>query len=303
MVGVIRNPRAHRTPGGSRAPAEGPSLKIVEPHSREELLNALRGFAAEGVSRVVVEGGDGTVREVVGAAPEVFAGRPLELAVVPVGKTNALALDLGARPGWTTAAAAASPRTRVRRPIELRRAGETGPPQRGFLFGAGVFVQAIRLAQRAHRVRLFGGLAVGAALGGAGARTVFGGSAGPWRSGVALRVQSGDEPSIEEGWDERRFLLLASTLERLPLGVRPFGAPRPGLKVLDVAASPARLRAALPLILSGRDRPWLVAAGYRRLDVERLHLSLHTPYVLDGEEFAGGELLMSLGEPLTFVTP
>lgn len=301
-MGVIRNPRAHRLRGVVR-PADGPSLMVAEPRSRGELAAALRGFAAAGVVRVVVEGGDGTVRDVVGAAPEAFEGRPLELAVVPVGKTNALAHDLGARPGWTVAAAVASPRTRVRSPIEIGRADGTGPLQRGFVFGAGVFVGAIRLAQRAHRARLFGGLAVGAALGGAGARTALGGRTGPWRSGVALRVRPDAASSIEEGWDDTRFLLLASTLERLPLGVRPFGPPRPGLKVLEVAGSPARLRAALPLILSGRDRPWLAAAGYRRLDVERLHLGLHTPYVLDGEEFAGGELLLSRGAPLTFVTP
>ncbi len=300
-MGVIRNPRAHRLRGA--APPGGSGPHVVEPRSREEVADVLRGFAAAGIVRVVVEGGDGTVREVVGAAPEAFAGRPLELAVVPAGKTNALALDLGARPGWTAAAAAASSRTQVRAPLELRRPHEAGPPQRGFVFGAGVFVEAVRLAQRAHRARLFGALAVGAALGGAGARTALGGPVGSWRTGVALHLRRGEEADLEEGRDETRFLLLASTLERLPLGMRPFGPPRPGLKVLDVAGSPARLRAALPLILSGRDRPWLAAAGYRRLDVERLHLVLHTPYVLDGEEFAGGELLLTRGAPLTFVTP
>ena len=268
----------------------------AEPRSREALREALEGFAARGVARLVIDGGDGTVREVLGRLPEAFAGRPPQVAVLPTGKTNALALDLGVRPGWSLAAALASVRTVARTPLEVSRPGRDTPVQRGFVLGAGAFVDAIALAQRLHRARLFDSLAVGAALGAMGMRTLLGG--GPWRAGVPWRVQAGEAASREG----RGFLLLVSTLERLPLKLRPFGAPRPGLKVLEVEAPPRRPAAALPLLLAGADRPWLARAGYRRSDPDRLRVGLRTPYVLDGELYEGGELLIARGAPIAFVT-
>ena len=51
-----------------------------------------------------MDGGDGTLREVLTALPGAFATPPL-LAVLPSGKTNILALDLGTPHGWTLEAA------------------------------------------------------------------------------------------------------------------------------------------------------------------------------------------------------
>lgn len=298
LAGVIRNPRAHRNRRSVASPTPDGVL-LSDAGSSDELDAALRSFAARGVARLVIDGGDGVVREVLTRLPAAFGARPPVIAVLPSGKTNALALDLGARPGWSLASALASPRTAERAPVEVSRVGEAGPPQRGFVFGAGAFVDVTALAQRLHRARMFDGLAVGAALGGAGARTLLGRGGGPWGAGVALRLQHG-EAAAREG---PGFLLLVSTLERLPLGLRPFGRPRPGLKVLDVEAPPRRLHAALPVLLSGRDRAWLAGAGYRRTDPDRLHVVLDGPYVLDGEVYPGGELMLSLGAPVTFVLP
>jgi diacylglycerol kinase (ATP) len=43
--------------------------------------------------------------------------------------------------------------------------------------------------------------------------------------------------------------------QALPFGLKPFGAPREGLKLLDVDAPPRRLLKALPMVLSGKDDP------------------------------------------------
>lgn len=259
----------------------------------------LREWAAGGITRVVVDGGDGTVRDLLGVLPQAFGGCEVELAVLPSGKTNALAHDLGRGRRLGPDDALRSPRTTFRAPVEVVRDDGAAAVLRGFVFGMGVFTDAIRLAQPLHRAGLFGGLAVGGALVGVGARVLFGGPSDPWRAGRPMRLESDGGTSLEGG----RLLLLLSTLERLPLGLRPFGPERAGLKLLEVGASPRRLLGALPVVLSGRDRPWLAAAGYRRSDVTEVRLSADEPFILDGELFDGGDLVIRRGAPVTFVLP
>ena len=114
-----------------------------------------------------------------------------------------------------------------------------------------------------------------------------------------MRLSFGVEPLPEK----RLFLVMVSTLQQLPLGLRPFGADAEGLKVLAVDAPPRRLSAALPLLISGRAASWLEGAGYHRSNPERLDLTLASPFVLDGETFPGGELSVGMGPPVDFVAP
>lgn len=96
---------------------------------------------------------------------------------------------------------------------------------------------------------------------------------------------------------------MASTLKRFPLGLRPYGEPREGLKVLAVDAPPKRLLRALPVILRGEDAPWLEACGYRRHDVDDFRLAFEGDFVLDGEPYKGGDLTVRQGPVLEFVVP
>jgi hypothetical protein len=196
-------------------------------------------------------------------------------------------------------AAAENGQVRRRAPLEIWRAGATDPEMKGFLFGTGAFVRGTQAAQRAHGVGLVDALAVAVTLAGAVVRTLFGGPRGGWRSGDSLSLTFDGAPAPAG----RRFLLLASTLKRLPLGLRPFGTPRAGAKALDVDAHPRRLLGALPLILAGREAAWLADGGYRRSDFETMKLSLDGDFVLDGEIYPGGDLIVRMGEPLEFVAP
>lgn len=109
--------------------------------------------------------------------------------------------------------------------------------------------------------------------------------------------------SFDPGAERARFLLLASTLKRLPLGVKPFGAPREGLKVLTVEAPPRRFARALPILLRGGDAPWLAQAGYRRRDLTAFDVTGPGDFVLDGEIYPGGRLTVRQGRELEFVIP
>lgn len=299
-VGLIWNQKSHRNQGVGRTPLPADILDIV-PEAPAQLGAGLRRLAAEGVDLLVIDGGDGTVREVITRLPEAFSGRIPRLAVVPNGKTNALAIDIGAPLGTTLeqilASAEAGRPTKRRQCLEVLRPGQTAPERRGFLFGLGAFVRGTQLAQTHHGLGLFDNAAVVATMVGAGARTLFGGPKDPWRRGEVMDLSF--DPEAQRAW----FLLLASTMKRLPLGVKPFGEPREGLKVLTVEAPPRRFARALPILLRGGDAPWLEGAGYRRRDLTSFDVSVAGDFVLDGEIYPGGRLTVRQGQELEFVVP
>ena len=298
-AGVIWNQRSHRNKHAGRAPLPDDVLDIV-PEQESELFAGLRRLAAENVDLVVIDGGDGTIREVLTRIPEAYGGRIPRLAILPNGKTNALALDLGVPLGATLedilAAARSDRRPKKRHCLEVVRAGQALPERRGFLFGLGAFVRGTELAQKNHDLGFFDNAAIGVTLAGAAARTLFGGPEDPWRRGevVELSFAVGTRP-----W----FLVLASTLKRFPLGLKPFGEPHEGLKVLSVEAPPRRLVRAVPAILRGRNPPWLAVHGYRRDDLAAFDLSFPGDFVLDGEIFEGGAMSLRQGPELEFVIP
>lgn len=297
-VGVIWNRNSHRNRArGGRLPLPDDVIDVV-PQDEGDLFAGLRHMASEGVELVVIDGGDGTIREVLTRMPEAFGGRFPRLGLVPNGKTNALALDLGV-PTTTTlqqvvSAARAGKPTLRRHCLEILRPGQALPERRGFIFGFGAFVRGTELAQKNHSVGLIDSAAVGVTLAGAALKTLFGGPEEPWRRG-----QSARHLGETRDW----FLILASTLERLPLGVAPFGPPRAGLKLLSVEAPPRRLLRALPAILAGRTDPWLAEDGYRRDDLTLCEMSFDSAFILDGEAFEGGGLSLRQGEALEFVVP
>jgi hypothetical protein len=298
-TGLIWNQHSHRNRGAGRGPLPDDVLDVV-PEDESQLFAELRRFKAAGVELIAIDGGDGTIREVLTRLPEAWGGPIPPIALAPSGKTNALALDIGVPLGTTLEqlmAAALARRTKVRRCLEVRRPGQALPERRGFLFGTGAFVRATELAQRNHGMGLFDNAAIAVTLAGATVRTLLGGPTDAWRRGEPATLTTADR--AEGPW----FIIMASTLKRFPMGLRPFGPPREGLKLLSVAAPPQRLLNALPIILRGDDAPWLAASGYRRDDLPGFALDLPGAFVLDGEIFEGGDLSVREGPELEFVIP
>jgi diacylglycerol kinase (ATP) len=299
-AGLIWNRNSHRNRGADRAPLPADVIDIV-PEEASHLSAGLRRLAGEGVELVVVDGGDGTIREVVSRLPEAFGPSLPRLSVLPNGKTNALALDietpLGTRLDQILAAAEAGRPTKRRACLEILREGSLAPERRGFLFGAGAFVRATDLAQRNHGLGLFDNAAVAVTLAGAVLGTLLGGADSSWRRGELMTL------SPEETEARARFLMVASTLKRFPLGLKPFGPPREGLKTLTVSSPPRAILAALPRLIRGEDDAWLAARGYLRRDLESLSLNWPGRYVLDGEVYDGGALTLRRGVELEFVVP
>jgi diacylglycerol kinase (ATP) len=296
-TGVIRNPRSHAHRRGERT--DDPAGALVEaPDTPEALARTLQQFRREGVELLMIDGGDGTVREVLSVLPAAYPTPPL-LAVLPSGKTNILASDLGAPRGWSAAAAAeaaARGGQAVRAPLEVRG---SGPPMRGFFFGAAGFVSTIAKSQKLHTAGVFQEAVVVLGLAGAFASLLLSGKNSSLGAGepLSLRLDRG------EARDGPRLATLATTLERFPYGMQPFGPPRPGLKLLDVDAPPQRLTSALRRLMAGGDDAWLEARGYRRREVRHAELALTGPYVLDGETYSADQVVITEAPPLRFVIP
>jgi len=304
-VGVISNPRSRRNQQGNpvhRRAGATPDMLVAEPATKDALAEALADFAARGVEMIVVDGGDGTVRDVLSAAPLAFGAALPPIAVIPSGKTNALALDLGIPWDWSAGdaqAALAAGRVTTRQPVEIT--GEDGVTHRGFLFGASAFVRATDLAQRTHDIGACGGVAVGLSVLGAVLQTMFAGAANAWRKGERVRIVDMADGTTGE---HDLYLLLGSTLRRLPIGLKPLGRAADGLNILAVEAPPRLLALAVPAILAGHEGGWLARAGYHhRHAASPSRLTLPGGFVLDGESYAGGVYDVRAGEPITFVVP
>jgi hypothetical protein len=226
------------------------------------------------------------------------------MGVLPSGKTNILAFDLGLGREWTldqmlTEAGKSAPKVKRRAPLQVTRDGTAEPTQIGFVFGAAAFVLSKTIAEELHRRRVFRNLAIGLTMADAVFELLVGRGDGVWRRGEPLSLSlDGGRPQ-----DGARMLLMATTLERLPFAMRPFGPARRGLKVLDVDAPPRRLARAVPRVLWGRDAGWLEAHGYRRREARELTLALEGKVVLDGEVYPGGALTIREGEPVRFLAP
>ncbi len=312
-IGVIVNPRSHAHRNG-RAGLEAvlpryPDIAYAAPADPAGLRDALRRFAAEGVDLLVVSGGDGTLRDVLSALPDFYPVVPPRLAILAAGNTNIAARVLGSAGQGArglerllSAVRADTLRHRSCPVLEVSWVGQPDRPAvRGFLLGAAAFVDGKRIADAViHRRGMHEALAVAATLALTLRRMLF---PRPGRSaGTSMQVGL-DESTPRDG---RRFLLLATTLNRLLFGLWPFwGTGAGAIHLLEIDAPPRRPAAALFAVLRRRPAPWMAAAGYRSANVGGVRLLLRRPFLLDGERFDPGQhgVLLSAPGTATIVFP
>jgi hypothetical protein len=311
LVGIIRNPRSHRNMGNAPEMADCSNILTETPRTREDLHHTLAEFARRGIDYLVVDGGDGTVRDVLTCGADIFGDDWPTLMILPKGKTNALTVDLGLPNHWSLAEAMAAAQkgdTVSRRPLRVSPANGQGGCVQGFILGTGVFTLATEAGQEAHRRGAFNSFAVGLSILWAIIQALFGGANNPWRACTPTilvdRFTGRRLPRKGPGHDGERFTTIATTFEKFPLGIRPFGRrAAPGLKMAVIDWPVRWAIALLPAMLFGLQGRFLTRNGVHRFSANDIEMDLGGSFILDGEAFPAGRYILDEGPQLTFVVP
>ena len=316
LAGVIRNPKSRRNAARPLADRNlPPSVQIAEPDTLAALTETLRRFAAEGIRHLMIDGGDGTLRDVLGALPATYGTDWPALALCASGNTNLAVADVGGFPRgegvvaqWHAALTGAQPlRESIRHPIEVRWPDGSRPPVYGFFVGCANYGRGVRMATGTLREKgLFHGWAVGATIAGAAFQVLSGGADNDWQRGSPVTLAVDDRAPESAA----RFVVLVTSLEKLLMGLWPFwSAPSETgpLRWLDITAPAPRFGRALPALLRGKPQPWMHASGaYRSGRAAVLRLQLREPLIIDGEPYepdGEGRLELHAGPAVRFHAP
>ncbi|HYC57916.1 MAG TPA: diacylglycerol kinase family protein [Candidatus Binatia bacterium] len=296
-VGVLSNLRA----GGSGARvaqvlsrlSKYPEVIRAESSSAEGAGDAIRSLADAGVDVLVVNGGDGTLQRALTellCAGSAFRKLPV-VAPLRTGRTSMSALDIGS-PG--------DPLTAIDRVIGIARAGQVeqhlvqravlrmilepdGIDHYGTFFGGGVIYRAIHLTH--------GIFPKGRAQGVFGSSIITATLLGRVLTGSASEVLSPDHVEVHtdgERLEQTQYqLLLATTLDRLFLRLRPFWGSGPGgIRFTGIAPGGFHHPGAVSRLVRGRSPTnGRVDRRYVSANVESVVMTFDSGATLDGEMF------------------
>ena len=314
---LIVNPLSFRASRGladeASAVARAHGAEVMRVDTLDSIGALVDTLLAQRQRRVIVLGGDGTVREVVDRLAQLPAGHWLpDLLVLPGGRSNLVAADLV--PGETALAtlrrALAAARdgrwdAAVVERVPLCVAQEPAPPRYGFVLG-GAAVDSVVRRTRDHRYGAVGAF-----------RTSH--FTTPWmllklallglvgRTGLRspdLHVDAGAAGSVREPVR----LLLATTLLHRSGSFDPYASRGSGdLRLTAVTRRARRFWLALPRLLTGRYSKTMNADnGYLSGSCERVQIDGLDGYVLDGEPFDTDPtrpVVITPGPRLRFLAP
>lgn len=294
--------------------SDHPDVFHYEVEQASQIGEAMKVIARVRPKVLAINGGDGTVQA---ALTELtngghFGDAPPPVAVLPSGKTNLIALDLGAKgdPIETLERLIAlarsddlAPYTVARELIALRRGGGEDRPVIGmFLGGAALAETMLYCREKIYPLGLPNGIAhVLAALAGF-AKLILGAKASflpPDTTPVSLSTSDASGPLTG-----RFSLLLVTTLERVLLSME-LGDRRAGsLKLLAVEERPASVLAAFTASVRGRlGRSNVRGVHFQETDEITIE-SESSHVILDGETFRaeqGRPINLRPAPPLSFV--
>ncbi len=296
-IAMLSNPLSQRNRAGmariEAVLARRPDIRHVRFEPGMDLQALLAELAAWECGLIILNSGDGLVHAVLGA---LFLGQafatPPPLALLPRGMTNMTAADvgLGGRNAGTlrrlleVADRGEVERHLVRRHVLKVEYDPDRPGERGMFFGAAGVYDGIHLCTGSIHTRgLTGSWASTSTI-----LTILGRAL--WR-GVEATGIGGDEigASVDGGpWTNgRRALVLATTLDRLVLGTRPFwnnGERRRSTTRCSTILRPAS--SATPCgSCSAASSANLPDPPFHSRSASRVELRLDRPFTIDGEFF------------------
>jgi hypothetical protein len=292
--------------------ADHPDIFHYEVERAEQIGDALRTIARVRPKMLIINGGDGTVQA---ALTEIHNGDHFEgelppVAVLPNGKTNLIALDLGSHGDPVTALdrlvtlaqSDLSPHIVARELIALRANPSSRPVIGMFLGGAGLADTMLYCRDKIYPLGLPNG--VSHAL-----------TAVALLARMFLRLQSRFLPPMpspllvsvrREGPISGRFALLAvTTLERMLLASDLGGSGRGPLKLVAIEERPVSLLKAFFANLFGNFGAATATRGVHFEEADEISIEgENTNLILDGEMFrtqVGCPIVLKPAAPLSFV--
>jgi diacylglycerol kinase (ATP) len=293
-AGVIINPKSGRGRGKGLALAaklsgRTGSVDVTVLQSFADLYPALERMAAAGVTHLFISSGDGTVQAIQTWICETgkFAKLPA-LSLLPHGTTNMTAADLGFQRKSIDEQARfivdLNPQEIRKRPT-LRVANPKGRGAlHGMFFGTGAVAEATRYCQVAFNDKGVGGnWATFATLATVAGKSIFlaPNAADPNRFDKPYDITlEMDGKSLCNG---PQLLVLATTLNKLILGARPFwgGAAAPLRTTVIPYPVPSIPRWILPLMYGSEQRK--VPTGAISQAGNHFEITSPTSFVIDGE--------------------
>lgn len=291
--------------------ADHPEIFHYEVEQADQIGEALRTIARIRPKMLVINGGDGTVQA---ALTEIhnggqFGDSPPPVAVLPNGKTNLIALDLGARGNpiealerlVAIAKADLGPHIVARELIALR-CGPGGTPVIGmFLGGAGLADTILYCRHKIYPLGLPNGISHLLTAMALLVRMLFRLQA----SFLPPRPATLDISVHRQGKLSGKFSLLAvTTLEKMLLSGQHTGAGRGRLKLLAIEERPSSLLKAFFAGIAGKlGRSALSGVHFEEADEISIEGESST-LILDGETFSaeiGRPIVLKSAQPLSFV--
>lgn len=305
-VAVIASPRSG---ANRRSPARLARLealagrhdaRFVAPGDLDALDAAVRSLADAGVTRIAVNGGDGTLHRVLTAAVGAWGESSLpEVAILPGGTMNIAARSTGwlGRPEAALAQVLDAPDALARRATSLLRIDGRWY---GFLWGNGLLARFLEVYEAvpdptaARAAAILGRGALSAVVGGPFARALT----RRWTGTVEL-----DGERLERtDW----LAVAAGTVEQIGLGFRPFrlATERPGvMHAVGLGCSVGRFAFELPRVYARRP---LAAADNVERSARRLVLRSEerATFMVDGDFHRGEqELVVEVGPSVDLLVP
>ena len=317
-IGLLTNPHSRRN--RTRLPAVNAIVanqsnilhRITE--QPQQISDALREFAAQGVQVLAINGGDGTTAQVFTALLEggAFASLPA-VVLLPGGTTNVNANDVGLNGGLERAVArmarwarghGGTPEHQVR-PI-LRITGAThGEPLCGMFFGAGSIIRGIEYCQHKFHARGIGN-SIGPGL--AMARVLWGMLRNDPHFAAPTSVRIAMD-ALSDGASHELLLMMITSLDHLILGMRPYWGGEPGpLHCTWIEKRATGLLRLFPSVLRGKPAASATPEqGYFSHNTELIRLWLDGAFTLDGDmhqaAIQNGPLTISTAGELEFLRP
>ena len=314
VIALLSNPRSTGNlailPEVRSFVAAHPNIFHYEVENVSEVPEALRTIARMKPMVLAINGGDGTVQA---ALTEMhlgghFGGRIPPVAVLPNGKTNLIALDLGAhgdalealRQLVRIASEGMDPHVVYRQLIALTTGQDNARPVLGmFLGGAGLATVILFCREKIYPLGLpnwLSHLLAAFAL-------IF---------GVLLGIRAAWLPTKQQrmlltrgdGGQEGSFLLvMVTTLERIALNIRP-GAVGGALRMMAIEQNPITLiRIAFEVLIGRLGKRSIGGLNIQGGDVIRIEGG-RPSVVMDGEIFQaanGGSITLTTTAPVSFV--